>query len=78
MSPVESVLKDALALSPEDQARLLRELIDRLGPRAPLGDEDLVAERLARRIAALDAGTEPVLDAKEALAKARAQLRRRS
>ena len=74
---VESILGDALALPPLERQRLLRRLVESLDedPEEP-GAEDAWAELIARRIADLDAGRATVIDARDALAKARAEFRK--
>jgi hypothetical protein len=79
MKKADSILKDALALSPADRGRIAFQLMESLNELGPPGiaDEDALARKINRRIAEIDSGQAKLVDGKKALAQARARLRRR-
>ncbi len=72
MATVDSVLREALALPPEERGEVIQRSIESLDTgEDDLSAEDAWAELIAKRIADLDAGRATVLDAKAALVRAR-------
>jgi putative addiction module component (TIGR02574 family) len=72
---VETVVAEALKLSPEDRAEVIERLADSVLP-APALHPAWEAE-IARRVADMDAGRSPGIPADEAMARLRAMIEAR-
>ncbi len=79
MKDADSILKQALALPLDERERLTLKLMESLGDEPPpsVVTEDELADTINERVADIDAGRANLLDAKKALARGRAKLRRR-
>lgn len=78
MRTADSVLHDALALDLSSREWLIRRLIESLDDSPAEADaEEAWAEVIERRVADLDAGRATVIDGKQAIAQARAELARK-
>lgn len=71
----DDVEKKALNLSPQDRARLARDLLDSLEPRPDEESRRLWLDEAARRAAELDRGDAALTPAEEVARKARTLLR---
>lgn len=70
----QRVLDTALALSDEERALLTLKLAESLDGPADAGAEEAWRERIARRVAEVEAGTAKILSAEEAIARARGRI----
>jgi putative addiction module component (TIGR02574 family) len=76
MREPEAILDEALELPEPERARLALRLAESLEPSPELGAEEAWAEEIARRIARLRDGSVRTVSSEEAMARARARLRR--
>lgn len=74
--PGQHVLDQALALPLEERARLALRLTESLDGPNDEGAEAAWAKVLARRVAEVEAGTAELVSAEDAVARARARIRR--
>ena len=76
MRESEAILDEALELPEPERARLALRLAESLDPNPEHGSEEAWGEEIARRIARLRDGSARIVSSDEALAQARARLRR--
>jgi hypothetical protein len=74
-----TIFRDALQLPLAERERLVVELVESLGFESPPGalSDGELARKISERLADLDAGRARLIDSGEAIARGRANLRRR-